>query len=72
MEAHGTTFRAGVGKWAKQLHTTTSAIKKDATAIKKAVEDIEVRTMATHEEALKLREDVEAAKKRSRPTPSHH
>ena len=58
MEANGTTFRAGVGKWAKQLHTTTSAIKKDTTAIKKTVEDIEVRTMATHEEVLKLRKDV--------------
>ena len=58
MEAHGTTFRAVVGKWAKQLHTTTSAIKKDTTAIKKTVEDIEVRTMATHEEVLKLRKDV--------------
>ena len=58
METHGTSFRAGVGKWAKQLHTTTSAIKKDTTATKKTVEDIEVRTMATHEEVLKLRKDV--------------
>ena len=58
MEANGTTFRAGVGKWAKQLHTATSATKKDTTAIKKTVEDIEVRTMATHEEVLKLRKDV--------------
>ena len=58
METHGTSFRAGVGKWAKQLQTTTSAIKKDATVIKKTVDDINARTMATHEEVLKLRKDV--------------
>ena len=56
MAAKGTTR---CGKWAKQLQTTTNAIKEDTTQLVATTQQIDKRTTATHTEVQQLRKEVQ-------------